>query len=276
MIDRTEILTAAKRLSLRPDVVEKDYVLGWLLAGIYQQPELAKTWVFKGGTCLKKCYFETYRFSEDLDFTLTDEAQLAEEFLGRVLGQVCDWVYEESGIELPKDEIRIELLHNRRDRLACQVRVPYRGPIAPGGSSPRIKLDLTADEVLVRPPATRKVEHAYSDLPADGIVVACYDFVEIFAEKIRALVERVRPRDLYDKLVRAGSDERVPPDSSRIRDDAVELKFDVGVDLDQPDRRPDELRLHGYSRHVSIEAGWKLDQEKSYKLSGVKVVKTGQ
>jgi len=30
------------------------------------------SWAFKGGTCLKKCYFETYRFSEDLDFTLTE------------------------------------------------------------------------------------------------------------------------------------------------------------------------------------------------------------
>lgn len=26
--------------------------------------------MFKGGTCLKKCYIETYRFSEDLDFTV--------------------------------------------------------------------------------------------------------------------------------------------------------------------------------------------------------------
>ena len=32
---------------------------------------LRESWLFKGGTCLKKC-FETYRFSEDLDFTLTD------------------------------------------------------------------------------------------------------------------------------------------------------------------------------------------------------------
>jgi predicted nucleotidyltransferase component of viral defense system len=51
-------------------VVEKDYVLGWILAGMYGHEELAESWVFKGGTCLKKCYFETYRFSEDLDFTL--------------------------------------------------------------------------------------------------------------------------------------------------------------------------------------------------------------
>src|SRR3989304_3937828 len=69
MIDRTEILDIASDLSLSHDVVEKDYVLGWLLAGISAQEQLAAAWVFKGGTCLKKCYFETYRFSGDPDFT---------------------------------------------------------------------------------------------------------------------------------------------------------------------------------------------------------------
>jgi predicted nucleotidyltransferase component of viral defense system len=37
-----------------------------VLAGIYAHEELANSWLFKGGTCLKKCFFETYRFSEDL------------------------------------------------------------------------------------------------------------------------------------------------------------------------------------------------------------------
>ena len=69
MIDKREILEAASSLSLLPNVVEKDYVLGWILAGINAHEELSESWVFKGGTCLKKCYFETYRFSEDLDFT---------------------------------------------------------------------------------------------------------------------------------------------------------------------------------------------------------------
>lgn len=81
MIDKREILEAASSYSLQPSIVEKDYVLGWILAGIYAHEELAENWIFKGGTCLKKCYFETYRFSEDLDFTLRDEEHLDEEFL---------------------------------------------------------------------------------------------------------------------------------------------------------------------------------------------------
>ena len=68
MIDKREILEAASSFSLLPNVVEKDYVLGWILAGINAHEELAENWVFKGGTCLKTCYVETYRFSENLDF----------------------------------------------------------------------------------------------------------------------------------------------------------------------------------------------------------------
>jgi predicted nucleotidyltransferase component of viral defense system len=68
MIDKREILEAASSFSLLPNVVEKDYVLGWTLAGINAHEELAENWVFKGGTCLKTCYVETYRFSENLDF----------------------------------------------------------------------------------------------------------------------------------------------------------------------------------------------------------------
>jgi predicted nucleotidyltransferase component of viral defense system len=101
MIDRREILETASALSLLPSVVEKDYVLGWVLAGINAHEDLAESWVFKGGTCLKKCYFETYRFSEDLDFTLCDEAHIDEEFLQETLAEVVEWVAEQSGLNIP-------------------------------------------------------------------------------------------------------------------------------------------------------------------------------
>lgn len=50
MIDRREILEMASRMSLTPHVVEKDYVLGWMLAGIGAHPALRDSWLFKGGT----------------------------------------------------------------------------------------------------------------------------------------------------------------------------------------------------------------------------------
>ncbi|MDF1556150.1 MAG: nucleotidyl transferase AbiEii/AbiGii toxin family protein [Deferrisomatales bacterium] len=200
MIDRRELMDLVRELGLRANVVEKDYVLGWLLAGISNHPALSPSWVFKGGTCLKKCYFETYRFSEDLDFTLTDPKHLDQEFLVSTFHELAGWVYEEAGIECPVDTIRFEVYENPRGGVSATGKIGYRGPLQNRGDPPRVKFDLTIDEVLVLAPVPRRVHHPYSDLPAGGIEVVSYRFEEVFAEKVRALAERMRPRDLYDVI----------------------------------------------------------------------------
>jgi predicted nucleotidyltransferase component of viral defense system len=199
MIDRRELLLLAGNLGLQPQVVEKDYVLGWLLAGIRANADLGDHWVFKGGTCLKKCYFETYRFSEDLDFTITNEAHLDQAFLTKTFSDISGWIYEQTGLEIPAERLRFDVFQNKRNRLACEGRIYYRGPIAPrGGDLPRIKLDLTTDELLALPPVERPVVHSFSDEPEGGMKACCYAYEEVFGEKVRALGERARPRDLYD------------------------------------------------------------------------------
>ena len=201
MIDRTEILRLASELGLRAGVVEKDYVLGWVLAGIARDEELSRAWLFKGGTCLKKCFFETYRFSEDLDFTVTEPAQLDREFLLTRFKALGAWLYDVTGIELPAELLRFDVWDQKTGGRAGEGRLAYRGPIAPrGGDLPRIKLDLTADERVVLPSVIRPVTHPYSDAPADGITARCYAFEELFGEKVRALAQRARPRDLYDVI----------------------------------------------------------------------------
>jgi len=198
LIDRQEVMDFSWEFGLNANVIEKDYLIGWVLAGISRNPELGSDWIFKGGTCLKKCYFETYRFSEDLDFTLRDPDHLNEQFLVDVFRKISEWIYEESGIVIPNETIRFEVYENPRGGISSQGRIGYRGPMQRRGDPARIKLDLTTDEVLVLDPVLREVHHPYSDRPDDGIYVQCYSFEEVFAEKIRALAERERPRDLYD------------------------------------------------------------------------------
>jgi predicted nucleotidyltransferase component of viral defense system len=200
MIDRQEILEFAGEVGLDANVVEKDYVLGWMLAGISLHPRTRDTWLFKGGTCLKKCYFETYRFSEDLDFTLLEAAQVEEGFLRATLAEIAQWIYDESGIELPDSARALEIYVNPRGNKSAQGRVGYRGPLQRQGDPPRIRLDLTNDERVVRAGVRKRVHHPYTDEPADGIHVLAYCFEEVFAEKLRALAERERPRDLYDVI----------------------------------------------------------------------------
>jgi hypothetical protein len=109
MIDRTEIIRLAGELGLQPRVVEKDYVLGWVLAGIARDEDLSRAWLFKGGTCLKKCFFETYRFSEDLDFTVTEPAQLDRDFLISRFKSLGAWLYDATGIEFPAELLRFDV-----------------------------------------------------------------------------------------------------------------------------------------------------------------------
>ena len=71
MIAAAEIQRMAGTLGVSPDVVEHDYALGCFLHFLAEVDEIKTGWIFKGGTCLSKCHLDHYRFSEDLDFTLS-------------------------------------------------------------------------------------------------------------------------------------------------------------------------------------------------------------
>lgn len=183
-----------RQWGLREDVVEKDYVLGWVLWGIGVDPDLGNRWVFKGGTCLKKCYIETYRFSEDLDFTILAGPPLTDVAVLDALARVTDRVREASGIDFA---VRPPVLRARPDGNSMEGRIYYRGPR--GVQEPAsVKLDLSLTEVVARPPVLRQISHPYPDELPGPATVRCYSFEEVFAEKLRAMGERGRRRDLYD------------------------------------------------------------------------------
>jgi predicted nucleotidyltransferase component of viral defense system len=197
VIRSIEINEAVRAWGLQHNVVEKDYALGWLLMGIGADPYLQTQWIFKGGTCLKKCYVETYRFSEDLDFTLTPQASRDPQEIEQMLRNLCGWVTEQCGIEFPPNLIEVRSAPNPRGSVTLRAKVGYRGPLQPP-SMPKIQFDFTTDEIIVRPPIFRPVFHPYSDRPSTPGRVHCYPIEEVVAEKTRAMSERGRPRDLYD------------------------------------------------------------------------------
>ena len=194
MISRGGLQTRAREWGLTEEVVEKDYVLGWLLWGLGSHSALRDHWIFKGGTCLKKCFVETYRFSEDLDFTVLEDGPLEPNDLLPILAEILDTVEQETGIALSN---RAPVVRMRPDGRSAEGRIYYQGPRGAPGEA-RVKLDLTYDETVVEETVRCKIAHAYDEeLPGDG-AVQCYAFVEVFAEKLRALGQRTRPRDLYD------------------------------------------------------------------------------
>ena len=69
MITTAELHRVAEKDGLRFDQAEKDYIILWVLWGLTHSGLVRHGWVFKGGTCLRHCYYRGYRFSEDIDFS---------------------------------------------------------------------------------------------------------------------------------------------------------------------------------------------------------------
>ena len=70
MLLKTRLQNYKNRHNAGWEIIEQDYILSWILAGLVSVEELRETLVFKGGTCLRKCYFGDYRFSQDIDLSV--------------------------------------------------------------------------------------------------------------------------------------------------------------------------------------------------------------
>jgi len=92
-----EIQQKARSVGVRDQQIKKDYILSWLLQGIAQHAQLSKAIVFKVDTVLKKVYFEDYRFSEDLDFTLLDNT-ITNEQIFEWFTEVFEFIEDEANI----------------------------------------------------------------------------------------------------------------------------------------------------------------------------------
>jgi predicted nucleotidyltransferase component of viral defense system len=210
MIPAAEIQRMAGTAGVEPTRVDLDYTLGWILCGLWAQPEVATNWVFKGGTCLRKCYFPGYRFSEDLDFTLRQPLSMED---GRALvSAATNWAEENTGIDFTSQPLRAEVMPATEGDPGYEFRLYYRGSLPMGGSPRSIQVHLSRSEVIVMPPVPRSLNHPYSDsTEMEPVTLRCYPLAEILAEKLRAVCGQRRhaiARDLYDihELIRREPD----------------------------------------------------------------------
>lgn len=179
MITMDEVKKAARIKGFPAGVIEKDYALGWLLYGIYKS-ELKDVLVFKGGTALSKAYFPGFwRLSEDLDFTAIKEHDLKESL------KLCLEM-------LSKDVMEFELgsFHANPEHIIAEIR--FRGPLGKNG----IRVDISLKEKIITKPVRKEVNPEYIDGKKFKILV--YSLDEIFAEKLRSIIQRGKSRDYFD------------------------------------------------------------------------------
>lgn len=204
MIRKREIEQKAEAQNVPKSTIDKDWVLGHFLDAIYSLPECREKLVFKGGTCLRKCYFPDYRFSEDLDFTSIDPNFV---FDKKLLTQITAIITDRTEIPLYIQEIT-EMRFN--DQLTgYKAIVKFWGADHSSNQAPppverwntSVKIEIILYESMIFPIESREVFHPYSDqLSETPLIVPCYSLREVLAEKLRALIQRsyTAPRDFYD------------------------------------------------------------------------------
>lgn len=203
---RTRLLEARKNLGIPWEVLERDYLLSWILAGINQVDPLRDTLVFKGGTALKKCYFGEYRFSEDLDFSSMAGVPIGDH-LEQAIREACAAAATLLGEYAPVEIACERYIENEphpggQEAFTIRARLPWQRE-----QRTRVMIEVTMDETILKPALRRRIFHEYGE-PFEA-EIRVYALEEIVAEKLRAILQhakkleergwsRSRARDYYD------------------------------------------------------------------------------
>jgi hypothetical protein len=194
MISTEELHRKAAVEGLRFDQAEKDYIILSVLSSLAGIPEIKNRWFFKGGTCLRYCYYAGFRFSEDIDFSCEKTADNVRE-ASRVLTRATETLSERTGLILRCKEPRADE-GNRQ----VEISVEYSRGGPRRKALPAVKAHLSFDEPLLASPEEPMVRPSYAEI--HPFSVSAYSKIEIVAEKLRALLQQQdkwpRPRDLYD------------------------------------------------------------------------------
>jgi len=205
------------------ELIEKDIYLHLLLKELEDSEYFRTNYVFKGGTCIIKCYLGYYRFSEDLDFSWINQQiflnktekqirkQLSEEIttLGKLLVQISE-------------KLNLDFELNKQDQHYMEF----------GGSNKFVTFKLWYESIELRTKQFIKIQINYvekfsykfrklkvmglfidinkrefkflypdaAQILSKPLAVLAYDIREIAAEKVRAILTRrgIKTRDFID------------------------------------------------------------------------------
>jgi len=181
MINYNFILEKAKRDKIDKITILREYWQLLFLQKLYQQKESANVY-FKGGTAIR-FLFNSFRFSEDLDFTV----ELVEKKAMALI---------KSSFDILKKEVSEEIILKKERVIpdSLRFRLIFHHQLAKQSNSFRI--DFSKKEK----PQTRKEKILTPfDYPISPYPLIIYlSIEEILAEKMRALLIRGKARDVFD------------------------------------------------------------------------------
>ncbi|GHT30675.1 hypothetical protein AGMMS49574_10910 [Bacteroidia bacterium] len=146
-----------------------------------------KDFALHGGTAINLFHLDMPRLSsEDLDFTLLNPITNNE--IKSAFETSFEFIREEANILLSITEFGEHATGN------INFYIVYTGAL--GGAGKQVKVDISKDELLLFDLETKPLFPTYSDHIDSQ--VKCYSLPEVITEKLRSLLSRQQPRDLYD------------------------------------------------------------------------------
>ncbi|MFH0862822.1 MAG: nucleotidyl transferase AbiEii/AbiGii toxin family protein [Candidatus Altiarchaeota archaeon] len=204
------------------ELLEKDMLLHLLLRELTADEHFRTHYVFKGGTCLIKCYLGHYRFSEDLDFSYARQEDLEGKSEKRIRKQLSNEISALAKmLEKAAAKVGLEFKPDKKDRHYMEF----------GGGNKFATFKLWYESVELRTSQFIKVQVSYVEVfkypfkylaaksmlsgldekelrfmrpeaaqLLEPLFVQAYDIREILAEKVRAILTRkgAKARDFID------------------------------------------------------------------------------
>jgi|SRR3989344_3753808 len=182
MINKEQLQNIAQKTNLPLYQQEKDYLLKLFLFYYYNRFQDA---VFKGGTCLKYL-LGIPRFSEDLDFNISRPAKFKEQV--RVILQ-----------DFQKIAITVFFLKEEIFEKSYTCELGFHGPLYLDSAQTQNKFRIDAGDrigTFLKP--EWKLIHSEYPETEENFLVLTMNIEEMLVEKLIALTQRSKGRDLYD------------------------------------------------------------------------------
>ena len=204
------------------EIVEKDLYLHDLLSNLFCDQYFKENFLFKGGTCLVKCYLGYYRFSEDIDFTwknqdifnglsVKQQKKIVDSIKDETL-KLVDRICKNIGLNFDNNKSNKKYIEFSGNDMRMTLKTYYDSIILNTQSFIKIQINflehlsfenqkLTAQNLLLNVTEDTKLLFPEDfDKYSGKVLVNAYNINEIVVEKVRALLTRTgaKARDYVD------------------------------------------------------------------------------
>jgi len=197
LIDPNELRRHASVLNLEAAVIEQDYVLDWVLAGIGQTDEPKSRWKLEGPTALRKCFVESYRLSGSANFSVVNRREIDADALLSRFGRIAKWLEKTCGIVIREREIDID---NAPADGCVNLRIPYQTSLSRLVDGPSIGLNFRPQPSFTSRQRIRAIRPRFSDWGTKEFKISCWPHEQLFADAIISLCDQPSPETLFDAV----------------------------------------------------------------------------